>query len=330
MHGSAMSRRLPPLNALRAFEVAARMMNFTLAAKDLNVSQGAVSRHVAQLEAFLGTKLFHRNHRDVRLTAEGVKYAQSIRVAFDRVDEATRCLLRADRARPLRIKLFTTVAIKWLVPRLGRFHAQHPDIDVQITTTGSRVRFDAEDVDFTIQIQRIAQPGVHYERLFEIELQPVCCGSFLDHMPTPRQPEHLLRHALLHSMQRPNDWRLWFEAAGITPDAINEGLTFGNSALAYQAAIDGSGIAMAHRPLVRDDLSSGRLVAASGICVVTGESYYLAERDPREASPSAAAFRTWVLSQAAECAAKISPDIARDSPRRRVARTQGSRPGCVG
>src|SRR5277367_4848313 len=121
MHGSAMSRRLPPLNALRAFDVAARMMNFTLAAKDLNVSQGAVSRHVAQLEAFLGTKLFHRNHRDVRLTAEGEKYAQSIRVAFDRVDEATRCLLRADRPRPLRIKLFPTVAIKWLVPRLGRF-----------------------------------------------------------------------------------------------------------------------------------------------------------------------------------------------------------------
>jgi LysR family glycine cleavage system transcriptional activator len=222
------------------------------------------------------------------------------------------------------------VAIKWLVPRLGRFHAQYPDIDVQITTTGSPVRFDAEDVDFTIQIQRVAQPGVHYERLFEIELQPVCCRSFLGHMPAPRKPEHLLRHALLHSMQRPNDWRLWFQAAGVTPDAINDGLTFGNSALAYQAAIDGSGIAIAHRPMVRDDLSSGRLVAASKIRVTTGESYYLAERDTHEARPSAAAFRTWVLAEAEECAAEISPDIARDSPRRRITRTQVSRPGSAG
>src|SRR6184192_32866 len=111
MDRGAMSRRLPPLNALRAFEVAARTMNFTVAAQELHVSQGAVSRHVAQLETFLGTRLFHRNHREVTLTQEGVKYAQAIRIAFDRVDEATHSLLHGGRQRPLRIKLFPVVEV---------------------------------------------------------------------------------------------------------------------------------------------------------------------------------------------------------------------------
>lgn len=299
-----MSRRLPPLNALRAFEVAARTMNFTLAGRELGVSQGAVSRHVAQLEACLGIKLFCRNHREISLTDAGRKYAQAIQSAFDRVDEATRCVTQANRPRPLRIKLFPTVAIKWLVPRLGRFHAQHPDIDVQITTTGNPVCFGAEDVDFTIQIQHIPYPGVRYDKLFDIELQPVCCPEFLKRLPRLHTPADLLRRALLHSMQRPNDWRLWFEAAGVRPSAIHDRITFGNSALTYQAAIDGAGIAIAHRSLVSDDLSSGRLIAASNRSFATGEAYYLVGRNCDDADESLIAFRAWVLAEAARYTAE--------------------------
>ncbi len=316
-----MTRRLPPLNALRAFDVAARTMNFTQAARELYVSQGAVSRHVAQLEAFLGTRLFHRNHRELRLTTEGMRYAEAIRAAFDGVDEATRSLLQADRPQPLRIRLFPTVAIKWLVPRLGRFHARHPDIDVQITTTASPVRFDAEDVDFTIQMQHIPQPGVRYDKLFGIELLPVCCSAFLKRLSNLRGPEDLLQHALLHSMQRPHDWRRWFEAAGVTPNAIRDGLTFGNSALAYQAAMDGSGIAIAHRALVRDDMAAGRLVAASQISVALDEAYYLVGRDGQDASQSILAFRSWISAEAKDCDVPLTTDTARDAPRRHAART---------
>jgi LysR family glycine cleavage system transcriptional activator len=319
------NRRLPPLNALRAFEVAARTANFTLAAREMHVSQGAVSRHVAQLEAHLGLKLFHRHHREVKLTTEGTQYAQTIRAAFDQMDEATRLLRRADRPQPLRIRLFPTVAIKWFVPRLGRFHARHPEIDVQTTTTAAPVRFDAEDVDFTIQMRQSPQQGVRYDKLFGVELLPVCCHKLRGRLTTTATPEDLLREPLLHSMQRPHDWQTWFEAAGIAPAAIRDGLTFGNSALAYQAAIDGSGIAIAHRQLVQDDLSSGRLVPASELIVAIEEAYYLVSRATDNVNPSAGAFRAWILSEAAECAPCASPDCvsldsAKDSPRHRAAR----------
>jgi LysR family transcriptional regulator, glycine cleavage system transcriptional activator len=301
-----MNRRLPPLNALRAFEVAARTTNFTLAAQELHVSQGAVSRHVAQLEAYLGTRLFHREHRDVRLTAEGAKYAQAIRVAFDQMDAATRGLTQGCRHRPLRIKLFPTLAAIWFVPRLARFHAQHRDIDLQITTTSRQVRFDAEDVDFTVQVQYISQPGVRYDKLFDVELLPVCSSSFLGRIPNLRTPENLLQQTLLHSMRRPNDWRTWFESVGVKPVAINDGLTFGNSALACQAAVEGSGIAIIHRPLVCEALSSGRLVPAFEPSVMTGETYYLVGRNTLEADPRATAFRAWVLAEALETQRRMS------------------------
>ncbi len=337
-----MSRRLPPLNALRAFEVAARTMNFTLAARELHVTQGAVSRHVAQLEAWLEIRLFHRNHRDLRLTTDGLRYAQAIRTAFDQVETATREVQHVDRPRPLRIRLFPTVAIKWLVPRLGGFHARYPDIDLQITTTASPVRFDTEDVDFTVQIRNIPQQGVRYDKLFDIELMPVCGRDLLGHAPFRCPPEELQRHTLLHSMQRPNDWRSWREAAGLAHVAIHDGLTFGNSALAYQAAIDGSGIAIAHRAMVSDDLASGRLVAASKIAVATGEAYFLASRDTRDASPEAIAFRAWILSEHARGTASgaienremesaaagnggpenLTRDTTKAPPRRALARTR--------
>ncbi|MEA2866808.1 MAG: LysR family transcriptional regulator, glycine cleavage system transcriptional activator [Bradyrhizobium sp.] len=128
-----MGRKLPPLNALRAFEVAARTGNFTKAAKSLNVSQGAVSRHVAQLEAFLGLRLFVRGQRDVKLTPQGVEYANVIREAFDRIEFATQAKRRDTQNRVVRIRLFPTVAMKWLIGRLGRFHALHPTINVQVT-----------------------------------------------------------------------------------------------------------------------------------------------------------------------------------------------------
>jgi LysR family transcriptional regulator, glycine cleavage system transcriptional activator len=314
------NRRLPPLNALRAFEVAARTTNFTLAARELHVSQGAVSRHVAQLEAHLGLKLFHRHHRKVKLTAEGAQYAQTIRAAFDQMDEATRLLRRTDRPSPLRIRLFPTVAIKWFVPRLGRFHARHPEIDVQTTTTASPVRFDAEDVDFTIQMRQSPQEGVRYDKLFGVELLPVCCGELRRRLAARRAPEDLLREPLLHSMQRPRDWQTWFEAASIAPAAIRDGLTFGNSALAYQAAIDGSGIAIAHRQMVQDDLASGRLVPASELIVAIEEAYYLVSRATDNANPNAGAFSAWILSEAAECPPYVSSDSARDSRRRHAVR----------
>ncbi|SDS56657.1 transcriptional regulator GcvA [Bradyrhizobium canariense] len=292
-----MGRKLPPLNALRAFEVAARTGNFTKAAKSLNVSQGAVSRHIAQLEAFLGLRLFVRGQRDVRLTPQGVEYAQVIRDAFDRIEFATQARRQETQNRVVRIRLFPTVAMKWLIGRLSRFHALHPAINVQVTIANDLVDMGAEEIDFTIQIPALPKPGIRYDTLFPIELLPVCSPAQLAGTPALREPRDLLDRTLLHSMKRPHDWLTWFDAANITPGKLREGLTFGNSSLAYQAAIDGLGVAMAHVELVQDDLNAGRLVAVHPLVVRTSESYHLVGREAESGRAEVAAFRDWLLTE---------------------------------
>jgi LysR family glycine cleavage system transcriptional activator len=292
-----MARKLPPLNALRAFEVAARAGNFTKAAKSLNVSQGAVSRHIAQLEAFLGLRLFVRNQRDVKLTPQGVEYAAVISEAFDRIEFATQANRQQTTNRVIRIRLFPTVAMKWLISRLGRFQALHPDINVQVTIANNLVDMGAEEIDFTIQIPAIAKPGIRYDKLFPIELVPVCSPDHLNGVDGLKQPRDLLDRTLLHSMKRPHDWRTWFDAAGVATGSLREGLTFGNSSLAYQAAIDGLGIAMAHVELIQDDLTSGRLVTVHPLAVQTSESYHLVGREADSGRAELAAFRDWLLAE---------------------------------
>ncbi len=289
-------RVLPPLNAVRAFDAAAATGNFSEAGRQMNVSQGAISRHVAQLEAYLGITLFERVGRRVYLTDEGVEYARAVRAGLDRIQDATRPLVEPRRSQPLRLRLFPTVAMKWLVPRLGRFHAQYPDIDLQITTTASQVCLDADGVDFTIQSIYEPRETVIYQRLFEIVVMPVCSRAYLRSLPAPVDARALLGCVLLHSMKRPDDWRTWFHAAQVTPDTLHEGLKFGNSSLAYQAAIDGVGIAIAHTALVRDDIAAGRLVVCHPLTVRTGQHYYLAGRQDR-GGQAAAQFRRWIAAE---------------------------------
>jgi LysR family glycine cleavage system transcriptional activator len=299
-----MGRRLPPLNALRAFDIAARTRNFTAAAQELNVSQGAVSRHVAQLEAFLGVALFRRDHGGAQLTAAGTEYARAIANAFDDVEHATRRAVMPAHHRPLRIKLFPSVAMKWLITRLAEFHAQNPAVEVSITTTPKLVRFDLEEDDFTIQIGNLPQAGVHYDKLIAIELMLVCSPGYLRRSPIA-EPEDLFEHALLSSVHRPEDWLLWFRYADVPEERLRQvmqsglrfGMRFGNSALAYQAAIDGMGVAIAQKELVHDDLVSGRLVPAHPLIYPTNQAYYLASASDANGNEEAIAFRAWILSK---------------------------------
>ncbi|MGY3136029.1 LysR family glycine cleavage system transcriptional activator [Bradyrhizobium sp. USDA 4501] len=292
-----MARKLPPLNALRVFEVASRSENFTHAAKILNVSQGAVSRHTAQREAFLGLRLFVRNQRDVKLTTQGEQYAQAIAEAFDRIELATQVSRRDKQNRVVRIRLFPTVAMKWLVKRLARFHTLYPSINVQVTIANDLVDVSAGEVDFTIRTPAIPKPGVRYDTLFPIELLPVCSPVEFNKHPPVHDSRELLDRTLLHSMKRPHDWRIWFEAADVTAGSFREGLPFGNSSLAYQAAIDGLGIAVAHLELVQDDLKAGRLLVILPLVVRTAESYHLIGRETDVGRPEIAAFRDWLLSE---------------------------------
>jgi len=290
-----MLRRLPPLNAVRAFEAVARNGSVTGAARELSVTQGAVSRQVTALESWLGAKLFTRNQRGVTLTAKGTAYFRTINGALDQIDFATRQVQNSPDANLLRLKLPPTFAIRWLVPRLAAFHALHPGIDVQITTSHETADFDREDIDACIHSEREMPAGPGFRRLFGEVLVPVCSPRLQKRGPVLRKPRDLAQHQLLCSMNRPRDWPTWLAAAGIPDIDGNGGLKFENAALAYQAAIDELGVMIAQRALVEDDLASGRLVAPLAIPVRTSGAYYLAYPPNRPRSARVAAFEDWIV-----------------------------------
>jgi LysR family transcriptional regulator, glycine cleavage system transcriptional activator len=297
-----MSRRLPPLNAVRAFEAAARCGNFTRAAQELFVTQGAVSRHVATLEDWLKVRLFDRTGRGITLTPQGQLYYAAVRDGLEQIEHGTRLVQRSPDERRLRIKLPPTFAIRWLMPRLARFHARHPDIDVQITTSHQRADFDREDVDVSIHSERTPPQGAGCRKLFGETLLPVCAPGLLESGPPLRVPDDLAQHVLLCSMNRPNDWPAWLKAAGARSVNGNSGLKFENAALAYQAAADQLGVIVALLPFVRDDLAAGRLVEPFGVRVETQGAYWLTSRsrEGAEQADRVKAFEEWILGEASE------------------------------
>ena len=299
-----MSRRLPPLNAVRAFEAAARTGNFTRAAQELFVTQGAISRHVATLEDWLKVRLFDRTGRGIALTPQGQVFYAAVRGGLEQIEQGTQQVQRSPDEKRLRIKLPPTFAIRWLMPRLARFHAKHPDIDVQITTSHQRADFDREDVDVSIHSEPGAPQGVGLRKLFGETLLPVCAPGLLKAGPPLKVPDDLAQHVLLCSMNRPGDWPTWLKGAGAHGVDGNSGLKFENAALAYQAAADQLGVIVALLPFVRDDLAAGRLVEPFKVRVDAPGAYWLATRTQGSAQPERVrAFEEWVMAEAGRDAA---------------------------
>jgi len=283
------------MNALRAFEAASRHASFTSAARELFITQGAVSRHVSTLEKWLKVQLFSRNSRGIELTPKGQVFFRLVRGALDQLEYAARQLQQRPDEKTLRLKLPPTFAIRWLVPRLARFHARHPDIDVQITTSHQPVDFNREDVDACIHSDTRPLANAHFRRLFGERLLPVCSpalsGASLD------GANDLARHVLICSLNRPRDWPTWLAAAGITDIDGNNGIKLENSALTYQAAIDGLGVVIAQRSFVLDDLRAGRLIAPLNLEVPGDGSYYLCYPAERARSDAVSAFEEWLVSE---------------------------------
>jgi len=295
-----MARRLPPLNSLRAFDAASRHASFTRAAEELFVTQGAVSRHVAALEAWLKVQLFARSPRGIELTPKGAVFFRSVRGALDQIEHGARQLQQKPDERTLRLKVPPTFAIRWLVPRLALFHASAPALDVQITTSHQPVNFHREDVDACIHSDMHPLPDAHCQRLFGERLLPVCHPSLRERGPPLATPRDLALHVLVCSLHRPRDWPTWLAAAGIHDFDGNNGIKVENSALAYQAAIDGLGVVIAQSSFVEDDLKSGRLIAPFALEVPGDGAYYLAYPPERAKSDGVAAFETWITREAAK------------------------------
>ncbi|HEX2117327.1 MAG TPA: transcriptional regulator GcvA [Alphaproteobacteria bacterium] len=305
-----MRRTLPPLNSVRAFEASARNSSFTLAAAELRVSQGAVSRHIACLEQWLQVKLFTRVHRGVELTPQGRVFFNVAKSTLDLLESGASQLKRSPDENRLRLKLPPTFAMRWLVPRLVRFHALHPDVDVQITTSHSNADFDREDVDISIYSWPEPPSGPNYRRVLSEVLLPVCAPSLLGRGPALRKPADLANHVLLCSLNRPSDWPTWVAAAQVGQIDGNSGLKFENAALAYQAAIDGLGVMIAQWAFVEDDLATGRLVAPFELRVQTKRAYFLATHPHREKPARLRAFEEWILSEAAVVEQRLSASMA--------------------
>ncbi len=294
-----MNRRAPPLNALRAFEAAARHLSFTRAAAELHVTQAAVSHQVKALESYLGVKLFRRLNRAILLTAAGKNYLPAVQTAFDTITLATRRVQEQETGGPLRVSVLPSFASKWLLPRLAGFRERYPRIDVLISARSDLVDFGRDDMDVALRYGGGHYPGLVVDYLMGDEVFPVCSPSLLEAGPRLAKPADLAHHTLLHSESSPDslrfeEWSWWLEAAGVAEIAeidAGRGPGFNDSALMIQAAVQGQGVALGRRTLCADDLAAGRLVKLFGLTLQTRESYYLVAPIATAEQPKVAAFR---------------------------------------
>lgn len=294
-----MTARLPSLNGLRAFEAAARHLSFTHAARELNVTQTAISHQIRRLEEELGLRLFIRQNRALALTPQAAEYLPGIRAAFQDLRTATDRLLRTSNDPVLTVSTLTSFAVKWLLPRLSTFQEKHPEIDVRITTSMELVDFRSGDVDAAIRYGRGQWPGLRSDWLIAENLFPVCSPALLQGERALKNPEDLSRFTLLHTASTNDDWRLWLTAAGLPAHmSRSPGLTFDLAFMTLQAAIDGLGVAIGHTAHVGDDIAKGRLVAPFEVTLPSDAGYYFVTPQGKTDPPKIKAFRDWLVTSA--------------------------------
>ena len=291
-----MPRRLPPLNALKAFEAAARHLSFTRAAQELHVTQAAISHQVKHLEQWLALTLFERKGRTLSLSPHGKAYLRDLSGLFDGLAAATARLTDDASGGPLRITVLPSFASKWLLPRLGRFHAAHPQIDLQISTSADLCDLSRSDYDLGIRSGLGRWPGLQAELIAHEWLTPLCSPSLLASAPLQSVAD-LGRHTLLHD--RPgNQWQRWLESVGAPGVEARSGSGFSDSALVLQAAIDCRGVAMGRLFLAADDIAAGRLLQPFTQQLANDFDYWLVYPKAAAAKPKVAAFRDWLLTEA--------------------------------
>jgi LysR family glycine cleavage system transcriptional activator len=288
---------MPPLNPLHVFAVAARLGSFTRAAEELGVSQSAVSRQVAVLEGYLGTRLFQRERHGTALTAEGLALQGDVGPAFERIVAAVMRLRQEAQETPLRLRVYATFAAKWLLPRLHRFEAANPGIRVSLSNTVAPVDFRRDAVDLAIQLGDGHWAGLEAQLLIPDILQPVCSPRLLEVGPPLRTPEDLRHHRLLLSRYRRDDWRDWLSGIG-RPDLLQEGMEFTSSVLTYQAAMEGLGVAIGQMGLMDHDIEAGQLVPLFGLPVRRPKAHFIVWPADRPPGRNARAFLSWILAEA--------------------------------
>jgi LysR family glycine cleavage system transcriptional activator len=288
-----MSRRLPSLTALRAFEAAARHENLSRAAEELFVTHGAISRQIREIEAELGTALFERRGRRLVLTEAGRSYQRSVTSAFDDLAAATERLRHAATARRLTLNVLSTFAMRWLIPRLGRFQQLHPQIELRLATSDRPIARLGEPFDLAVRRGPEEWAGYRSAPFMTEQEFPVCSPALLARNPIV-VPEDLRRHVLLEAETRPESWRRWLRAAGVAQLQPAGRQHFDHFYLCLGAAEDGLGVALGPMPLIADDLSVGRLVAPLPNLLVPARSYYWVVPERLANDPTIRALSQWL------------------------------------
>ncbi len=296
-------RRLPPLNALRAFEAAARHLNFSRAADELSVTPGAVSQQIQNLEDYVGASLFKRTPKGLLLTDAAQTALPALREAFDRLAEAASLLTAAVDGRRLTLTAAPSFAAKWLVPRLGRFEEAHPLVDVWLSADMELVDFAAGEVDLAIRYGSGRYPGLETVRLMNETVIPVASPDLIAANPL-NDPSDLSHHILLHDGSPDADdscpdWSMWLAARSVKGVDGNRGPRFNQSSLVIEAAVGGRGVALAKRTLAQDDLDAGRLVAPLQIATAVDFAYHVVHPKAKGRLPQVKAFVSWISGEAA-------------------------------
>jgi LysR family glycine cleavage system transcriptional activator len=298
--------RLPSLNALRAFEAVARRLSFARAAEELFVTKAAVAQQIRLLEEEIGAPLVERSGRALKLTEAGAAGAAHLSDGFATLARAARAMREAKGRRFLVISASASFAATWLVARIGRFKARHPDIDVLVD---ANPREDAlEEADAMIRWGDGDFAGLATTRLFKEEVFPVCAPALAAADPPLRTPADLASRTLLHLEWNPSfptwpSWSDWLKAAGASEVAATGGVYFNQMSMAIGAAAQGQGVALASLAIAADDLASGRLVAPFATTVQTPFGYYFLTRPEAAETPRVRALRDFLVEEAARSGA---------------------------
>jgi LysR family glycine cleavage system transcriptional activator len=302
-------QRLPPLNAVKAFESVGRLQSFTRAAEELHVTTAAISRQVKVLEEFLGTLLLHRDHGHVAFTGAGRRYFRSVSDSFGSIVSATRHLRDSRSRRRLRISVPPTLATWWLLPRLEHLMAQRPEMDLQLVAETDLADFARDEADVAIRYGRLERPELLATPLAGNHVFPVCSPTIAaDGFVRPAD----LRHARLISSasEKTYDplnpgWRGWLRRAGVNAEEIDEPLNLAPLGLALQAAAQGMGYALGRSLVVADALRQGMLVCPFGPVLAVAGTYHFVYPERVCKDPDVIVVRDWLEAQALECEARV-------------------------
>jgi LysR family glycine cleavage system transcriptional activator len=292
-----MSRNFLPLNALRAFEAAGRHLSFTRAAKELGVTQAAVSHQVKGLEDRIGMRLFIRTNRALMLTEAGDSVLPVLSAAFDSMDAGLRRIGREGRQDILTVTAMPSFTVRWLIPRLYMFRESHPGIDVRISTEDRPADFVNEDFDLGIRYGPGNWPGLEAVPLMTEDIFPVCSPSLLRGCRALKRPADLRHHQLVHD-NFSITWHMWLMSAGIGDLDYMRGPSFTDTSMALEYAAEGRGVALGRTHIVQAELESGRLVKPFDISLPTNFRYYIIYPAANSILPRVQAFRDWLLQAA--------------------------------